>query len=626
MKPESQNLPAPRGTLKSHPLPSAAAFLQKLTSENFSGPDRERLEKEAVDELLSRLNWSDVTCLELHGQQLIGPCGKVLQASLEHASCPLQELDLSGSEVALTVLHGAAKNQRLTRLKLANVSFPSILDPHFPVMALAAVVASPSLTHLDFRGVNLVNTHGSTAFQTFCSTLDQKKNLKSLELAATGLRERHLCRLIDALMAHGQLEYLGLGENDFRWGDEVAGKFVALFASRSLKHLVLPRPEMTQDDFDLQILRMLENNTTLIVLEPYSAPAHELPKEVSSSRVYDVRMKLARNRFDGNRRLPAQACALSISPTPPLAECLRQMTPEGLGRVLTSQRISRLLLQGARFDEKSVWTLAHVLGEPACKVTELDLTGAEFATMGELFSKLKNNTSLRRLCLGGVSVVNERGTFPLQARHLSAIAEFLTCTRTLHTLMLGSQGTLGTDKTALQKLMESLQKNVSLKCLDLSATRLSKEHLSSISSALQRHALEDLNLDSNALCWGRELKSFLNGLAQNESLLTLVMPEGVRKHDKVIKYLYNMRAGLHLCHFPPFTNGTPKFGLGTKRAAIRKRLIDNQQRHAEKPETDQFRVKTVMLALKEAHCQVPQDMRVITARQLIQITSAGLRV
>ncbi|WP_457328629.1 hypothetical protein [Rhizobacter sp. P5_C2] len=611
-----------RSELKPHPRRhdvaalSAGRFTSRILWTLGQGPDK------AVAALLKLFEHDKVTCLDLRGQRLNGQRGMALRALLEHASCPLRELDLSGSALPLTVLRGVAENETLTALKLANARLPANLMTYFHVNALVDVVASKSLTHLDLRGVDLVGVRESAAFAKFCSALGQNKNLEWLELGGTCLGNEQLGHLAAALKAHGQLKYLGLGDNDLCWSDAGADGFMnALFANQSLTHLVLPCPETMQDDFDSRILRMLEKNTTLTVLEPYNTPGR--PPQACSSRAHDVRVKLEQNRFDQNR-LRGDACDLSIRPPSPMMKCLHEMTPDAFDALLRSQCITRLLLQGARLDEEDVETLAHAIGHPTCRVRELDLTGATFATMGILFEQMQHNTSLRRLCLGGVDVVNERGRFPLQAHHIGAIARFLTRTRTLHTLTLSGQGTLGANAAAFDGLMEALERNVSLKCLDIGATLLPGTHLTLISSALRWHALEYLNLDSNPLCWGPELKAFLKGLAQNESLLKLVLPRAVCGSDELVACLWNMKDTLHLCHLPPFSDEASLPHRQTKRGAIRKLLLDNQRRQAEKVEADQWRVKTLVVALEERN--LPRDVTVDTARKLIQVTSANMRI
>lgn len=144
-----------------------------------------------------------------------------------------------------------------------------------------------------------------------CSTLGRNE---ILDLGGTHLGNPQLGLLTAALQAHGKLTYLGLGDNDFCWTDRIADEFMAaLSANRSLTHLVLPRPGTMPDDFDAWGLRMLETNTTLTELEPYDTPGE--PREANSSRAFDVRMKLAQNRFDRNRRR-GDACDLSIRPAP----------------------------------------------------------------------------------------------------------------------------------------------------------------------------------------------------------------------------------------------------------------------------------------------------------------------
>lgn len=174
--------------------------------------------------------------------------------------------------------------------------------------------------------------------------------------------------------------------------------------------------------------------------------------------------------------------------------------------------------------------------------------------------------------------------------------------------------------------MEALKRNVSLKCLDIGATRLSGNHLTLISSALRQHALEHLNLDSNPLCWGPGLKAFLEGLAQNESLLKLVLPPAVCEDGKVVACLYDMQGTLHLCHLPPFSDEASLSDRYTKSRAIRKQLLDNQRRQAEKVEADQWRVKTLMLSLTKENPLMPQEMRIMLAKQLILVDSANMRL
>ncbi|WP_082552792.1 MULTISPECIES: hypothetical protein [unclassified Rhizobacter] len=120
-----------------------------------------------------------------------------------------------------------------------------------------------------------------------------------------------------------------------------------------------------------------------------------------------------------------------------------------------------------------------------------------------------------------------------------------------------------------------------------------------------------------------ELKAFLKGLAQNESLLMLVLPHAVCEDDRVVECLYQMHETLRLCHLPPFSDEAPQVEwFDIRRDAIRKQLLDNQRRRAEKAEADRWRVKTLMLALKERN--LPRDVRVETAQDLIQVTSADI--